>query len=93
MTENIQTLPQSQPVTEIVPDQLTLQMRRLRRENPRLELNQQRIAKELNRDQSAISKAMSHPEVYPGLALRIQKYLNRIESSRNKLTQKETASA
>lgn len=94
MTENIQSEPQNQQsITAIEPFQLTLQVLRLRKANPRLDLSQNRIARELNRTQSAISKAMSHPEIYPDLAERVQKYLNRIESSRNQDTQKQTVSA
>lgn len=94
MTENIQTEQQKQEsLTAIEPFQLTLQVLRLRKANPRLDLSQNRIARELNRTQSAISKAMSHPEIYPDLAERVQKYLNRIESSRNQLTQNSQASA
>ena len=94
MTENIQTESKKQTtLTEIEPDQLMLQMRRIRRENPRMDLNQSRIARELNRTQSAISKAMLHPQIYPDLAERIQKYLNRIESSRIQSTQSGQVSA
>jgi autonomous glycyl radical cofactor GrcA len=94
MTENTLSENEKQAVvTEIEPFQLTLQVLRLRKANPRLDLSQNRIARELNRTQSAISKAMSHPEIYPDLAERVQKYLNRIESSRNQLTQNSQATA
>lgn len=94
MTENTPYETEKQAVvTAIEPFQLTLQVLRLRKANPRLDLSQQRIARELNRTQSAISKAMSHPEIYPDLAERVQKFLNRIESSRSQDTQSRQLSA
>jgi predicted transcriptional regulator len=94
MTENTVSQTEKQAVvTEIEPFQLTLRVLRMRKANPRLDLSQQRIARELNRTQSAISKAMSHPEIYPDLAERVQKFLNRIESSRNQDTQSRQLSA
>lgn len=94
MSEATQTTEQSQqPAAPVVKEDLFLKMRRIRKNNRRLKMNQTRIAKELKRTQSGISRAMLEPDTYPGLAQEIEKFLDRFEVSQMQSTQSKAASA
>jgi len=74
----------------IVRQDLVIRMLLIKAGNRTLKLNQQKIARAIRCDQSSVSLAMRNPERSPNVAKKIEKYFDRIESSRNKITTPES---
>ena len=65
--------------------------RRICAANPKTDMSQTRIAREMNRTQAAVSIALNNPAALPVLADRIRRYLSRIESRSQNNTKKSAS--